>query len=146
MRLSFFSLFIFAGVLLSQAEDDITKYAVWITGEVFTENDYLLFRADKPVRDNTGGSVVLLGATKATANVLLPCYVKAAERHMTLRLYGVLMPDSDASSDTTKRLPNVQFITWKMHLPSDPDDLPDKDKVIIGPDQSVPGYEIHQKK
>jgi len=65
---------------------DTTRYEVWITGEVFNRGDLMLFRADKPVQGNSEGNVILLGSTTQTAKVLLPAYMKAAEKHMTLRL------------------------------------------------------------
>ncbi len=92
--------------------DDIAKHAVWITGEVFTENSVLLFRTDKPVSGNTAGNVGLLGATKQTMNVFLPAYMKAAEKRMTLRLYGVLVPVpapfSKASPDAKRSIHHME--------------------------------------
>ena len=123
------------------AADDPAKYAIWITGDPIMQDGQLMFRADKTVQGNTGGNVVLLGATKQTVNFLGPAYMKAAEKHMRLRLYGVLVPIPGAKDPKT---PSVEFITWKLHLPSDPDELPDGSKIIIGPDSTVPGYKVEQ--
>lgn len=125
------------------AADDLKKYDVWITGDVLIDKkDRLLFRANKPVQGNSTGRLVLLGATKQTMNVLLPMYMKAAEKHMKVRLYGVLVPDPDAKDPKS---PSVQFITWKVHLPSDPDDLPIQDKIFLGPNDKLPGYKVEPK-
>ncbi len=106
----------------------------------------LLFRADKAVQNNSTGNVVALGASKDTANVFLPRYMRAAEKHMKLRLYGILVPIKDAKPAKSPASPSVQFITWKMHLPSEPDELPAGDKINITPNQSVPGYTIKSRK
>jgi hypothetical protein len=129
-------------VSLSSADDDLAKYAVWITGDVYLEGKVVLFRADKAVQGNSTGNVVLLGATKQTINVLGPLYVKAAQQHMKLRLYGVLVPTSDATSAKASTTPSVQFITWKLHLPSDPDALPDDAKITIKPGDSLEGFTV----
>ena len=60
--------------------------------------------------------------------------MKAAEKHMKLRLYGVPVPVEDAKDPKT---PSVQFITWKLHMPPDPDELPDSQKIIIPPDDKA---------
>jgi hypothetical protein len=125
------------------AADELKKYEVWITGDVLIDKkDRLLFRADKAVQGNSTGNLVLLGATKQTMNVLLPMYMKAADKHMKLRLYGLLVPDPDAKDPKS---PSVQFITWKIHLPSDPDDLPIQDKIFFGPNDKLPGYKVEVK-
>ena len=38
------------------------------------------------------------------------------------------------------------FVIWKIHMPSDPDELPPDQKIIMGPDKAVPGYTIIPKK
>jgi hypothetical protein len=101
-----------------------------------------MFRTEKPVQGNTTGSVVLLGSTKEQANFLLPAYSKAADKHMKLRLYGLLISNPNAKDPT---LPSVSFITWKVHLPTDPDDLPNNQKIIIDPEDKIPGYEVEVK-
>ncbi len=116
---------------------------IWITGEVFSKNDILFFRMDKPVRDNPLGNVVLLGSTKAGMKVLLPMYMRAAEKKMKLRLYGSLMPFSGTFPGKKTALPNVQFITIQgTFMPTDPDDLPEDQKIIIQPGDSLPGFEV----
>ena len=86
-----------AAAVSAFAADELKKYEVWITGDVLLDKkDRLLFRADKAVQGNSTGNLVLLGATKQTINVLGPMYMKAAEKHMKLRLYGLLVPDPDA--------------------------------------------------
>lgn len=114
----------------SGSSDDMPP-PVWITGEVFTKDDVLLFRLDKPVKGNPLKDVVFLGATTQCADTFLPMYMKAAEKHMTLRLYGWLLPCNEKIPGKNIPLPNVQFITWKIHLPGDPDVLPAKDRIMI---------------
>lgn len=119
--------------------DELKKYEVWITGDVFEQNHQLMFRCDKAVQGNSAGNVVYLGASRQTANVLLPMYMKAAEQHKKLRLYGLLVPMDEKAK---KGEPSVQFITWKVHLPNEPDELPIDQKIIIGPNDKVPGYKV----
>ena len=98
---------------------------LWITGDIFTKNEILLFRADRPVQGNPTGAVVMLGTSKALAQSMFPVLMKAAERKMRVRLYGVLQPCNAVPPGHEKEsLPKVQFIVWKIHLPSDPDVLP----------------------
>jgi hypothetical protein len=117
---------------------------VWITGEIFTSaptNGQFLFLADKPIKDNPGLNVVLLGTTRAAMNLFLPAYAKAADKHTIVRLFGVLQkitPPSNAPPNA----PNVQFIAWKFHLPSDPDELPPSDRIPIDSNNHVEGYTI----
>lgn len=125
------------------ADEDLSRYEVWITGEPIMRGQALMFKCDKPVQGNTTGDLVLLGATKETINVLGPAYMKAAEKHMKLRLYGVLVPVEHAKDP---KAPSVQFITWKLHLPSDPDELPDGQKIPIGPEDKVPGSKVEKPK
>jgi hypothetical protein len=135
------ALLLVASSTVALAADDTAKYAVWITGDPIMQDGKLMFRADKPVQGNTTGNVVLLGATKQTINFLAAAYMKAAEKHMTLRLYGVLVPIPDAKDP---KAPSVEFITWKLHLPSDPDELPAGSKIILGPESRVPGYTVEK--
>ncbi len=123
--------------------DDIPE--IWITGEVFSKNHVLFFRTDRPVKDNPMGNVVLLGSVKAAMNVLLPMYMKAEEKHVKLRLYGSLLPFSGTIPGHSEPLPNVQFITSKAHMPSDPDELPEDQKIRIQPGDKVPGFKIEIK-
>ena len=127
---------------LGVAGAPVKDQELWITGDIFTQDDILLFRLDKPVKGNPTGAVVLLGAARDSAGVLFPLYIQAAEKKMKLRLYGILMPATPGITSKTMKLPNVQFITWKMHLPEDPDELPKDQKVIIQPGTTLPGYKI----
>ena len=111
------------------ADDPPAPSGRWITGEVFAEGDQLLFRLDKPVKENSRGRDILLGVTSDAKELLLPLYAKAAEKHLTLRLYGELEFTSDAEKVGSKVVPTVEFITWKAHSPSDPDELPADQKV-----------------
>ena len=129
----------FGCLVQARGADDLSRYEVWINGDVFIKNDTLMFRADKAVQGNTTSNVVLLGATKDAAKVLLPFYVQAAEKHLKLRLYGVLLP---AGGKPAKGTPSVQFITWKTHLPGDPDELPANQKIIIHKDDTVEGIHV----
>ena len=58
---------------------------------------------------------------------------------MKLRLYGAFLPHS--GSENPKH-PSVNFLIWKMHLPTDPDELRPGQKVFFGKDDEIPGYEI----
>jgi len=122
-----------------------SQYETWITGEVFTQDNLLLFRTDKPVQGDNLGNIVQLGVSRQAAKVLLPMYMKAAENHSKVRLYGILLPNSPTSIENAASVPNVQFMTWKIHAPSDPDELPDDQRIIIHPQDSVPGYDVKFK-
>jgi hypothetical protein len=126
------------------AADELKKYEVWITGDVLVQDGELMFRCDKEVQGNTTGRLVLLGAVRDGAKVLLPMYAKAAEQHKKLRLYGVLVPDEKKSRK--KNVPSMVFLTWKAHLPSDPDELPQNQKMIIGPNDEVKGQPVKIEK
>jgi len=103
----------------------------WITGDLYIQNKVLFFRADKPIKGNSSGNVTLLGTTKQNAQSVLPILMKAAEKKMKLRLFGVLQPAKGSFPGYTgPKLPTVQFIVWKIHMPTDPDELP--------PDQRIP--------
>ena len=133
-----------AALAATCAANDLEKYAVWVTGDVINDpKEGLMFRADKPVKSNTTGNLVYLAVTEDTAKVLAPMYYRAAEKHMKVRLYGAFLPSSRPKDP---KHPSINFLTWKVHLPSDPDDLPDSQKIIIGPDQAVPGYTIIPRK
>jgi hypothetical protein len=132
------------GLALTCAATDLERYAVWVTGDVINdEKEGLMFRADKPVQGDTTGNLVYLAVTEDTAKVLAPMYHKAAEKHLKLRLYGAFLPSSRARDPNH---PSINLLTWKVHLPSDPDDLPGDQKIIFGPDQAVPGYTIIPRK
>jgi hypothetical protein len=104
------------------------------------ENGNLLFRADKPIKDNSRGDIVALAAVEKGAKVLMPLYQRAAERHMKLRLYGEFIPTP--KNVHGRNLPTMAFLTWKVHLPSDPDDLPTRDKLMIGPEDRIKNGEL----
>lgn len=140
-----FALMLLFSISCAPAADELKKYELWITGDVFEQNHQLMFRCDKSVGGNAAGDVVYLGATRQTANVLLPMYMKAAEQHKRLRLYGVLTP-VDEKIRKAKGDPSVQFITWKVHLPNEPDELPADQKIPIGPNDKVPGFTVETQK
>lgn len=128
------TLVLLAGPTPAQAADKEQKLPpqeLWITGDVFSAHDILFFRADKPVQGNSTGRVVLLGTSKQDAQSILPLLMKAAEKKMTLRLYGYLQPNKGGFPGYKgPKLPDVAFIVWKLHMPDDPDVLP--------PDQRIP--------
>jgi len=115
---------------------------VWITGEIFTSNETngrLLFVTDKPIKDNPARNVVLLGTTPSCTNIFFPMYGSAAEKHTKVRLFGVLQritPPPNASPTE----PNVQFIAWKFHSPSDPDELPTSERLLVDSHTRVESY------
>ena len=117
---------------------------MWVTGDViYDKKEGLMFRADKPVQGNTTGALVFLAVNEDLAKVLAPMYYRAAEKHMKLRLYGAFFPHSGPKNPNQ---PSVNFLTWKAHLPSDPDELPPDQKVIFDRDQQIPGYKIIPRK
>ncbi len=134
-----------AVIQVQKFREETAKYETWITGEVFSDRNNLLFRADRPIEGNTTQNVVLLGAKRGLENTLIPMYFKAAETRATLRLYGVLMPNEALMPQSWKPkagTPSVSFITWKCHLPSDPDELPESKRVEFTPDDRVSGYRV----
>jgi hypothetical protein len=134
-----------AAIEVQKLREETAKYETWITGEVFSDGNNLLFRADRPVEGNTMGNVVLLGAQRGLEKVLLPIYFKAAEKRATLRLYGVLMPNEALMPQSWKPkpgTPSVSFITWKFHSPADPDELPDSERVEFREDDRFSGYNV----
>ena len=94
---------LFSSVWNTLAADKTSPREGWITGEVFVRNGVLFFRTDQPVQGNTKGNVVLLGATKQAAATLLPAYMRAAEKHLKLRLYGSLLPFSGSMPGYSER-------------------------------------------
>jgi len=118
------------------------KYETWITGDVFFEKSGILFRAEQPITGNTTGNVVTLGVKRGLENVLLPLYVKAAERRATLRLYGLLVPSEGIlpSYEPSPETPSITFVTWKLHLPSDPDEVPESERMDITSEDRFSGY------
>lgn len=125
--------------------DDLSKYEHWITGDVFEQDHQLMFRCDKTVQGDPAGDVVFLGSTPQVMNVIVPLLSKAAEQHKKLRLYGVLLPIREEYRKTANA-PNAEFRVWKLHSPDDPDELPANQKIIIGPNDRVPGYKIEAPK
>lgn len=117
---------------------------VWITGEPFLADGAILFRAEKPVSGNSKGNVVLVGVEKPYANATA-LLMRAAERHVKMRLYGRLVPYSGSLPIPRDKLPSMQFIVWKFHAPSDPDELPQNTKITMHPEDTIPGYEVKVK-
>jgi hypothetical protein len=142
MRLFVLALVLVATTLFASANEDITKYAQWITGDMFLRDGILAFRADKPVQGNRTGDVVLVGPTRDGVNTVGPLLVRAAERKLKVRLYGVLQQTSTSFPGHHEKLPSVQFIVWKVHVPTDPDDLSPGEKIIFGPNDKIPGYKV----
>ncbi len=129
-----------AVIQVQEFREETAKYETWITGEVFSEGNSLLFRADRPIAGNTMHNVVLLGVKQGLEKVLMPLYLNAAEKRATLRLYGVLMPNEALMPPSWKPkpgTPSVSFITWKCHSPSDPDELPESKRVEFTPDDRI---------
>jgi hypothetical protein len=137
---------IFAAVLLTtsfaSADEDMEKYAQWITGDMLLWDGVLAFRADKPVQGNRTKDVVLVGPDRAGVNTMGPLLMRSAERHLKVRLYGVLQKTSTSFPGHHGKLPSVQFIVWKVHMPTDPDDLSPGQKIILGPKDKIPGYKV----
>jgi hypothetical protein len=72
----------------------VSQYEVWLTGQmIFAGKTVLLFKADQLVDGNRTGPFVNVRITKEARNILILMYMKAAETHMKLRLYGQLIPE-----------------------------------------------------
>jgi hypothetical protein len=39
-------------------------------------------------------------------------------------------------------MPSVTFITWKCHLPTDPDEVPESERVDLRPEDRISGYQV----
>jgi hypothetical protein len=132
---------VFAAGLPTVAAGGVSAYQeVWLTGQmIFGGKNVLLFRADQPVEANRTGPFVNVRLAKQARNILLLMYMKAAETHMKLRLYGQLVPEPSHKNLT---LPGMRFVTWKAHLPDDPDNLPLHDTLFFGSDEALPGYKV----
>ena len=156
------TLFVAATVALSCAANELQKYAVypdagivnhreelvqhgvWVTGDVINDpKEGLMFHTDKPVEGNTTGTLVYLAVTEDLAKTFAPMCYRAAERHMQLRLHGAFLPRSDPKDPNH---PSVNFLIWKIHMPSDPDELPPDQKTYVGADDAIPGYTVVPKK
>jgi len=59
--------------------------------------------------------------------------MRAWERYLKLRLYGELQPANPPLHGYRGRLPNLQFIVWKFHVPTDPDKLPPDEAIDLDP-------------
>jgi hypothetical protein len=144
MRCLLFLLALGAALAATCVANDLDKYAVWVTGDVINDKkDGLMFRADKPVQGNTTGNLVYLAVSEDLAKTFAPMCYRAAEKHMKLRLYGAFLPHSGPSDP---KHPSVNFLIWKIHLPTDPEELSPDQKVIYGRDQEIPGYKIIPRK
>ena len=124
--------------------EDAPSKPLWITGEVFTEKHVLFFRADGPVPNNTTGRVVVLAAVREGKDTLLPFYFKAAEKRIRLRLYGDLRPFSGSFPGYSAPLPSLVFVTWKVHTPDDPDELPAGTAINPKPDDGLEGVKVEK--
>jgi hypothetical protein len=130
----------FAGVISARGDPEAPAstvspetYGIWITGTVLSRDGILLFECDKPVQGNKTGKVVMLGTTTEAAPTFLPAFVNAANKHMKLRLFGILLPAPSGKplGEHKNPIPNVQFRVWKAHLPNEPDVLPPSQKVTV---------------
>ena len=98
---------------------------LWITGDVFSSNNVLFFRAANQIEGNSSTNLVVLGSRRQDVMTVMPILTKLAEKKMKARLYGLLAPSNSSFPDYTgEPLPNYQFIVWKFHMPTDPDVLP----------------------
>lgn len=106
---------------------------LWITGDPFIEDQVLFFRADKLVEKNPAGNVILLGAPKDNLEIL-PVLMQVAVKRLKVRLFGKLLPFPGKAPGKHDPRPNVQFIVWKIHMPEDPDELPEDQKLPVPAD------------
>lgn len=134
-----------ASIEVQKFRDETAKYETWITGEVFSERNQLLFKADRQIANNSTGDVVKLGVKLGLEKIFLPLYVRAAEKRLTLRLYGVLVANEilgGSPSQTEVGMPNTVFVTWKCHLPTDPDEVPESLQAGFTSEDRISGYHI----
>ena len=89
------------------ADKDYSKYAVWITGEAFSDQGVLLFRADQTVEGNITGNLILLGPSRGVMKEFLPLYNLTARKPVRLRARGMLFP---APSEWAATTPSVEFM------------------------------------
>ncbi|HYR23290.1 MAG TPA: hypothetical protein VEP30_10265 [Chthoniobacterales bacterium] len=130
-----------AGVVYSK--NQLMEHGVWVTGDViYDKNDGLMFRADKAVQGNPTANLVYLAMPEDLAKSFGPMCYRAAEKRLKLRLCGAFLPHSSP----TDSKPSVNFVIWKIHLPSDPDELPPNQKRTFGEHDAIPGYTIIPKK
>jgi hypothetical protein len=115
---------------------------LWMTGEVISRDGVMMFRADKPVPGNSMGNIVLVGGTTDAKSVVGPLLMRAWERHIKMRLYGELQPANPPLPGHRGKLPNLQFIVWKFHVPTDPDKLPPGEAIHLDPQTKIPGYRV----
>jgi hypothetical protein len=130
-----------AGVIYPPSE--LMRHGLWVTGDVINDSQQgLLFRADKPVEGNTMGSLVYLAVPEDLAKTFAPMCYRAAERHMKLRLHGTFLPHSGTKDS---KHPSVNFVVWGIHMPDEPDELPQDKKTYFGPHDAIPDYTIIPK-
>jgi hypothetical protein len=122
-----------------KVEDELEKSHLWLTGEVIADTKGLKFRAMEAVYDNPPGAVCALGAKMGLENYFLPAFLRAAERNLTLRLYGVFIATPLPHEEG---IPPAAFIVSKMHLPDQPDVLPEDEKIAIQPGDRIAGYRV----
>ena len=123
---------------------DAPDNVAWITGMPFIENGVLLYKADSPIPGNSFGNVLLVGGQKPFSNVAA-ILAKAADKHIKLRLYGEIQPYAGGLPLPNEKLPSLQFVVTKIHLPSDPDELPPAQKIMLKHTDTVPGYTVYPK-
>lgn len=131
-------LIIIAIVALTQRGQgsESVETGLWITGDPFIEDGVLFFRTDKPVQNNRAGNVVLLGAPKTNLN-MFQILMRAAEKRLKVRLFGELSTFAGKVPGKHNPVPDVQFITWKIHMPDDPDELQQGKKIIVNPEDKL---------
>jgi hypothetical protein len=95
-----------------------------------------LFRPEK----SSNREDYLLGPSRDTANYLLPVFMKCAEKHVKVRLYGILQPFTGTIQGHTGPIPKMMFIVWKVHTPSDPDVLPPGQAIQIDANSGPPTF------
>ena len=131
-----------AGVIYPPSQ--LVEHGLWVTGDVINDpKEGLMFRVDRPVQDNTTGTLVSLTVPEDLSKTFGPMCYQAAERHMKLRLHGTFLPHS---LPTDPKHPSVNFVVWGLHLPDEPDELPPDKKTYFGPHDAIPGYTIIPKK
>ncbi len=86
-----------------------------------------------PVKDNPLGNVVLIGSRYKSMQQFIEASLNKSIPP-ALRLYGNLLHTDLKIPGHKGPLPNVEFLFWKLHLPDDPDIMPNEKRIFLDPD------------
>ena len=142
-----FSTFLFVSFLVLSSCVGGFAQEGWMTGKPVSVSGTLLFQTERPIKDNSGGTFTVLTTTPDGAQLLLPALAQAADNGATVRLYGVLKPNSGPppAGYSGPPLPNIQFVVWKLHAPNEEDTFDNSPPApVAAPSQEAPFYPKQQ--